>query len=248
MGLLGNILNLAVEVADRLPLERVLIKHPDDKKDREELKEILKDATPGETPQPSQINRRQASQQEPRITAKKYTQSKVSTEETIGYQNREIAKNLLMLEKHYAQKLRINNKVCDCGQSRHLLAIESLCEETISMADEPDIYYRLIDWVRDIGPKSTVESAESGVFESEYPQMSQQARDFRKEIIGSLDTASLWPNTPVSGPRRSILPLTTPEERQEIKTMLKIESQKDETPEETAEDDTTIEMRGESTE
>lgn len=249
MGLLGNILNLAVEVADRLPLERVLIRHPDGKKDREELKEILKDATQESSPSPSQITRHQHTYEKTRVPTRKHTQSKVSTEETIGYQNREIAKNLLMLEKHFAQKLRINNKVCDCGQSRHLLAVESLCEETISMANDPDVYYRLMDWIRDIGPKSTVESAETGAYDSEYPLFSQQARDFRKEIIGSLDPSALWPRSPGEPVKPSRLPEVTPEDRQKIKEMLNPESipeAEGETVTESITDgDTTIAVRGE---
>lgn len=191
-----------MQVAERLPLERLFVRPPSNKKTLEELQEILGEshATPVETApesQPEEISKEyedirgylEPHQQKVHLAEAK---SELTTEETVAYQNREIAKNLLVLERHYAQKLRINGVPCDCGSGRHLLAIETLAEETISMIDNPDVYYRIIDWVKEVGPKSTDEAAKSGKYDNEYPAFSRQARDFRKEIIGSLEPSALF--------------------------------------------------------
>ncbi|GAJ04071.1 unnamed protein product, partial [marine sediment metagenome] len=141
----------------------------------------------------------------------------LSTEETVAYENREIAKNLVQVEKHYAQKLRINGIPCDCGTGRHLLAIEGGCENAISMVDNPDVYYRVIEWCKEVGPKSTDESAKSGLYDEEYPTFSHQARDFRKEIIGSLDPKALFPQKPGEPEGTRILPVVSEEEKEEIR-------------------------------
>lgn len=120
----------------------------------------------------------------------------LSTEETVAYENREIAKNLVQLEKHYAQRLRILGIPCDCGSGRHLLAIEGGCENAIPMVANPQVYYRILNWVKEVGPKSTDEAAKSGLYDEEYPRFSHQSRDFRKEIIGSLDPRALFPQKP----------------------------------------------------
>lgn len=141
----------------------------------------------------------------------------LSAEQTVAYENREIAKNLVQIEKHYAQKLRINGTPCDCGTGRHLLAIEGGCENAISMVDNPDIYYRMIDWARGVAPKSTDEAAKSGLYDEEYPVFSHQARDFRKEIIGSLDPKALFPQKPGEPEGTRILPVASEEEIEQIR-------------------------------
>jgi len=120
----------------------------------------------------------------------------VSPEQLIDYQKREIGKLLLRMESHYAQRLRIKGIPCDCGAQKHLLDLESLCEETIPMVDKPQVYYHITDWVKEVGPKSTDEAAKSGLYDEEYPDFSHQARDFRKEIIGGLDPNTLFPQKP----------------------------------------------------
>ena len=192
----SDVLAYAVQ---RLPIERLLVRPPSNRQRLEELQEILSgaQAKPIETaaqelPEefPEEEGYLEPRRQKVHLTPK---ESDLSTEETVAYQNREIAKNLLDMEKHYAQRLIINGKKCDCGSSRHLLAIESLCEEAISMVDNPDVYYRIIEWTREVAPKSTTEAAKSGKYDNEYPVFSRQTRDFRKEIIGSLEPAALYP-------------------------------------------------------
>jgi len=189
-------LSFLTEQVAKLPLERILVRPRDNKKALKDLQEILGEshAEPAEAPPEEIPEEAKEGYLEPRRQKVHLPEAKseLSTEETVAYQNREIAKNLLSLEKHYAQKLRINGIPCDCGSGRHLLAIESLAEENISMVDNPDVYYRLIDWVKEVGPKSTDEAAKSGKYDNEYPAFSRQARDFRKEIIGSLEPSALF--------------------------------------------------------
>jgi hypothetical protein len=48
----------------------------------------------------------------------------ISNEETISYQKREVAKEMLLLEKHLQQKCKMLGKACDCCE-KHLLPLES---------------------------------------------------------------------------------------------------------------------------
>ena len=196
-------LTALIQLAERLPIERLFVKPPSNKKRLEELQGILGEAhakpveaptesLPEEIPEEYEDLKGYLEPHRQKVHLEPPPSNGVSTEETVAYQNREIAKNLIVLEKHYAQKLTIAGRRCDCGAGRHLLAIESLAEETISMVDNPDIYYRLIDWVKEVSPKSTDQAAKSGQYDDEYPVFSRQTRDFRKEIIGSLEPSALF--------------------------------------------------------
>lgn len=212
-----------VQLAERLPVERLFVKPLSNKKRLEDLQEILDEAHPspieappeilvgapegaegesnyGEFPPNAQNLEFEPSHGllEPRRQRVHLSEAKsgLSTEETVAYQNREIGKILLRMERHYAQKLRINGIPCDCGSQKHLLDLESLCEETIAMVDNPEIYYSVIEWCGEVAPKSTDQAAKSGLHDNEYPIFSRQARDFRKEIIGSLESSALFPKRP----------------------------------------------------
>lgn len=115
----------------------------------------------------------------------------LTTEKTVRYQNREIGKQLLAMEFHYAQRMRIDGVPCDCGSTKHLLYLELLGQETIPMVKEPSVYEKIIAWVRENEPKSTDEAAKSGKYDNEYPALSGQARDFRKGLVGSLELGAL---------------------------------------------------------
>lgn len=188
MKVLPFILKAAGDMISRLPIERVLVKPRDTIKDREELLNIL--ATKPEPP-PAKSS---TAVLEPRRKLLP-SPSAVSESETIAYQKREIGKLLLVMERHFRQKMRINNIPCDCGASKHLLDMEMLAEETIPMVEDCAIYSRLLEWVRKVGPLSTEEAAKSGKYDDIYPQFSHEARDFRKDIIGSLDPKALWPGS-----------------------------------------------------
>ena len=60
------------------------------------------------------------------------------------------------------------------------------------MVDNPDVYYRLLAWVKEVAPKSTDKAAKSGQHDDEYPIFSRQARDFRKELLGSLEPSVMF--------------------------------------------------------
>ena len=193
-----------LNVAERLPLERLLIKPASNKKRIEELQSILGDAhtkpaeVPPETPPeaPAEEHEDLKGFLEPRrqrVHLEQPDTNGISTEETVAYQNREVGKLLLRMERHYAQKLRINGVPCDCGSSKHLLDLESMCEETVPMVENPDIYYRIIEWSKEVAPKSTDKAAKSGQYDDEYPVFARQARDFRKRIIGSVEASALFP-------------------------------------------------------
>jgi len=206
-----NWLALVAQAVDKIPLERMLARRPDNKQRLQELAEILgqSHAKPAETEpevQPPETNIPQEDIPEkprfadlgnagPKVHLESNPQvtSSVSTKETVDYQNREIGKNLLMLQRHCVQKFRIAGRACDCGQSKHLLELEALAEETVGMVDNPDIYYRILDWVHRLGPISTVEHVSSGKYDDLYPAFGNEARDLRKELLGTLDPKALFP-------------------------------------------------------
>jgi len=200
-------LALALQAADKIPFERLLVKRSNNKERLQELAKILGEshAKPAEKPQEEPEESREKSTEEPlpgnlgnttpkvRLEANPSVTSTVSTKETVDYQNREIGKILLTLQRHCVQKFRINGRACDCGQSRHLLDLEALVEETISMVENPDIHYRLLNFVGRLGPLSTVENVSSGKYDDAYPAFGIEARDMRKELLGTLDPKALFP-------------------------------------------------------
>jgi len=211
-----NWLSLVAAAVEKIPFERLIAKPRDSRESLEELKEIL-DSAPRGKPQPKQQEEEleeEAVLEPRRAHLPERPSSGVSTEETVAYQNREIGKLLLRLERHYAQKLRINGVPCDCGQSKHLLDLESLAEETVPMVDNPQIYYRIIEWVREVGPKSSEEAAKSGNYDEEYPAFSRQAREFRKELLGTLDASALFPR---KREEQVIVPVVSEQEKEEIR-------------------------------
>ena len=179
---------------NKVPIERVLFPPRDNAK---ALEEFVRTQTP-----PESQNKAPSA---PKITTSMKTPERgvqrtstavlerpgLTTEQTIAYQNREIGKQLLAMESHYAQKMRIAGVPCDCGATKHLLYLEELCQETVPMAGEPSIYEEIISWVRDAEPKSTEEVAKSGRLDDEYPVLSGQARDFRKRLLGNLSPAAM---------------------------------------------------------
>lgn len=212
----------------KIPVERVLFPRPDHTKALEEFAgSVGASETQNKAPseQKTTITTTPAAKKPPEIKPQEALRvhlaepqpGGLSTEQTVAYENREIAKNLVQVEKHYAQRLRIAGIPCDCGTGRHLLAIEGACENVISMVDNPDIYYRVIEWTREVAPKSTDEAAKSGKYDNEYPTFSRQARDFRKEIIGSLEPSALFPQKPGEPEGTRILPVVSEQEREQIR-------------------------------
>ena len=204
-GFWGKVLPMALDYATRIPYEKLIIKPPDKTARVKELQQIFREdqgnkatEAPPEKVEPVEP----VEEEEPGIVRSPARQkpmiSDVTLQETIDYQKKEIAKLLLLMERHYAQGLRIAGRVCDCGGQKHLLDIEALAQETIPMVKEGGIYQKLVDWVNAVGPETTVEAVSSGEFDNDYPIFSGQARDFRKEIMGTLDVKSLF-----NGPSKS---------------------------------------------
>jgi len=184
-----NWLSLVPAIVDRLPLEKLLVKPSSNKKQLEELQQILS----GAEPQRADEEVEPMSQPQPtKLHLESKQSSDVSLEETVSYQNREIGKVLLRMEGHCAQKFRISRKACDCGQAKHLLDLESLCEETIPMVDNPDIYYRIIEVGRELEPKCVPEVVATGRYDDEFPRYSCRYRDLRKELLGNLQPERLF--------------------------------------------------------
>ena len=213
--------SIASNLIRKIPIERVLLPRPDHTKALGEFAASV---------EASQSQNKALSEQKPMVTTQAPPKQEapkahltepqpggLSTEETVAYQNREIGKLLLRMERHYAQRLRIAGVPCDCGSSKHLLDLESLCEETISMVDNPQVYYHIIEWIKKVGPTSTDEAAKSGLHDEEYPTFSHEARDFRKEIIGSFDPSALFPQKPGEPVGTRILPVISEEEKEEIR-------------------------------
>lgn len=209
-----EVINRAVTIISRFPVEQLITNRSDKGLDRLEqrLKEkgLLNPAAKTAVFMPP-----------PEISAPDNPPEKarggVSREDTVLYHNREIGKLLLRMERHYAQKMRINGIPCDCGAPKHLLDLEAMAEETIPMVLDSGIYYRILNWVKEVGPKSTEEAAKSGNYDDQYPLMSYEARDLRKDIIGSLAPGALFPVKPGKTTETIILPILSEEEKQKVK-------------------------------
>lgn len=215
MGIVSKLLPLALDYATRIPFERLLIKPADKTQHLKELQQILEQAPKEEISEEPELEESPEEEEagivreRPRthhewvppgaILERKSPLPGLTTKQTVAYGNKNIGKSLLQMEKHFAQGLKIAGIACDCGSSRHLLFIEAECEDNMSMVeDSGGIYQRIIDWVEEVGPKSSEEASKSRAYENEYPLFSRQARDFRKELLGTLDVSALF-NGPAKG-------------------------------------------------
>lgn len=216
-----NWLELAVNTLGKLPVERLFIKSADRTKALDELEANLKNSQKLAPPTTSTRKAEKPPEIEPQEASKVHLAEPqpggLSMEQTVDYQNREVGKLLLRMERHYAQRLRINGIPCDCGSSKHLLDLESLCEETVPMVANAQVYYRIVEWIKKVGPTSTDAAAKSGLHDEEYPTFSHEARDFRKEILGTVDPSALFPQKPGEPEGTRILPVISEEEKVQIR-------------------------------
>ena len=125
--------------------------------------------------------------------------AKVSTQDTIAYQNREIGKDLLLLERHLQQLCQIDGTPCDCCQ-KHPMAIEALAEETFGMTGTA-VYKEIADWAKVIAPITTQEASGSGEYAEIYPRLSMQARELRKKLMGTDKISALLTTNQLEGVR-----------------------------------------------
>lgn len=105
----------------------------------------------------------------------------VTKQETIAYQNRELAKVLLVLEGHLNQGCKIAGKPCDCCV-KHPLELEKLIEEVLTMTSAP-VYQDTLQFAHEVEQKTSVPAVKSGKYAAQYPVLAQHARDLRKRIM-----------------------------------------------------------------
>ncbi len=113
----------------------------------------------------------------------------VSDAETIAYQGRELGKALLLMELHLQQKCKINGIPCDCCE-KHPMAIEALAEEAFGMTGDAQ-YNDIMVWTKKVTPMTTTEASASGQYEEIYPELAQEARAYRKQLMGTEDITAL---------------------------------------------------------
>jgi len=122
--------------------------------------------------------------------------SKITSEETINYQKREIARELWQLERHLSQGCRIPDKngkriPCDCCEKGSWIA--GLAYESIPIAERAgqssNIFEKIAQWSEALEPMVTVPAVESGQYD--YKRLSGEASALRKELMGSSSLGAL---------------------------------------------------------
>ena len=187
MAVITNIIN-------RIPIEKVFFPRPDHTKALEEFARGLpqtKSQNKAPAGQKTEVTTKTPEKASERVSTALLEPPGLSTEETVAYQNREIGKQLLAMESHYAQGMKIAGTPCDCGATKHLLYLEELCLEAIPMVKDPSPYEKIVSWVKEAEPKSTEAAAQSGKYDQDYLVLSGQARDFRKRVMGTLSPAAM---------------------------------------------------------
>jgi hypothetical protein len=185
-----NWLMLGWKALTRLPLEKMLVKRTDPVESINRLEQMLKEKSPASTsPSPEMRSRGELNKESAKTVVEAQAPSKVTTEETIAYQKREIGKELLLLEKHLQQRCKIAGKACDCCE-KHPLAIEALAQEALGMTGA-ELYNELVSWARGIMPITTEAASASGEFNERYPQLSVEARALRKRLMGTEEVKAL---------------------------------------------------------
>lgn len=104
----------------------------------------------------------------------------VADSEVLAYQIRELSKELLLLEKHLAQKCKIGGRPCDCC-AKHPMTIEALAQETYGMTADP-VYQEVAQWAKQISLVTTPQASASGEYDEKYPELATQARELRKKV------------------------------------------------------------------
>lgn len=133
---------------------------------------------------------------QPKAATETPYKSKLSNEELLVYQNREIARELWLLERHLSQGCRISNKdgdrtPCDCCAKGSFIA--GLAYESIPMVERSglnsDIYLEIAHWSDALEEKVTVPAIESGKYD--YRKLSGEASKLRKKLMGTASSKAL---------------------------------------------------------
>lgn len=189
-------LALGIQLASRIPFEQFIFRHRPSEKKEEELLKILEDrarSAPAKTPVFSESYDEHSGKKIPQpaapVAVMERRDNPVSTQETVDYQRREIAKEFFLLEKHLQQHCQIGGKPCDCCE-KHPIIIEGLAQEVLGMENDP-LYSEIIEWAREVSPMTTQTASESGKYYETYPQLAIAARTLRKRMMGTTDIAAL---------------------------------------------------------
>lgn len=185
---------MVIGIANKIPFERLLIKQRDEVKPLEELAQKMEESV---SRQPVSLEKTEETREVPQTAVSTETRpSKLTTEETIAYQNREIARELWLVERHLAQGCRIPDSSgkripCDCCEKGTFIA--GLAYEAIPIAERggkaSEVYVKIARWSENLVPIVTVAAVESEQYD--YKKLSGEASELRKELMGSLSFGSL---------------------------------------------------------
>ncbi len=84
--------------------------------------------------------------------------------------------------------LTIHGAIHNC--EKHPMAIEALAEEALGMTGDPK-FSDILAWAKKVTPMTTTEASTSGDYDKTYPELAQEARRFRKSIMGTEDIKAL---------------------------------------------------------
>lgn len=105
------------------------------------------------------------------------------TSAILEYQNKELVKEMLLLEKHLTQGCKIGGKACDCCE-KHPITLEGLAQEASGMSSKP-VYSEIANWSRHISSMTTTKASESGEYDGKYPELAIELRDMRKKLMAA---------------------------------------------------------------
>ena len=84
--------------------------------------------------------------------------------------------------------LTIHGAIHNC--EKHPMTIEALAEEALGMTGNSQ-YSDITDWAKRVAPQTSAVASASGDYDELYPQLAQEARVFRKRIMGTEDIKAL---------------------------------------------------------
>jgi len=177
-----NWFSMALMAMTKIPMEKIFVRKPDPMKTIEKFESIVAEKEKAKSPISEPVP-----QEHPEVSPP--GGERVSTEETVAYQKRELGKEILLLEKHLQQKCKIAGKACDCCE-KHPIVIEALAQETLGITGDP-LFGDVVAWAKRIAPITTEAASRSGQYDEEYPDLAVQGRNFRKRIMGTAAVQAL---------------------------------------------------------
>jgi hypothetical protein len=111
--------------------------------------------------------------------------SLASTDKTVGVLRRDLAKELYRFQIDLGRGCKIAGEPCDCCEKHPILGLEALTEELIPMDPTNPVYEDINRWIRANHHKLTAEASASGKYDSEYPLLASDIREFRKQVLGT---------------------------------------------------------------